>query len=166
MSYKISKLGKMALHFEEGKRNKPYIDEAGNKTIGMGHVLKPGEDYKSLSDYTVNKLFLEDIQEREDYINGYLNIPWLKQHQYDALFIFMFNIGHVGFFKRNSVYKWLLSNNIPICVSYWKQYNKVRYKDEQGNVKYKVSDVLKARRRREINLFYNDLKSLSEYKAG
>jgi GH24 family phage-related lysozyme (muramidase) len=42
---KLSDKGRALLIELEGKRNHVYKDVAGLKTIGVGHLLKPGETW-------------------------------------------------------------------------------------------------------------------------
>ncbi len=58
-------LAKKYIGKHEGIRKKIYKDSKGNPTIGIGHLIKPGEDFsKGITDEEVTALFKKDIQER------------------------------------------------------------------------------------------------------
>ncbi len=59
--------------------NTPYIDKAGNNTIGIGHVLKSG-DKKQLTDAEVCTLCAKDLLKVEDELSAHLG-----KHVYDSL---------------------------------------------------------------------------------
>jgi lysozyme len=63
-----------------------YKDAAGYQTIGYGHRVLPGED---LSGFT-------------DAVLDFVKVP-LKQHQFDALVSFAYNVGRTGFRKSTVV---------------------------------------------------------------
>ena len=49
----------------EGARKEIYKDSKGKDTIGIGHLIKPGEDFSDgIDDAEIQKLFDKDIQER------------------------------------------------------------------------------------------------------
>lgn len=50
------------IQLEEGKRNYVYRDIFGNKTIGIGHKLKNGENFHYIDDNVVNSLFAVDFE--------------------------------------------------------------------------------------------------------
>ena len=76
--------------------NTPYIDEAGNETIGIGHVLKKGEK-KYLSNKEVLELFVNDMLKMEEnlwtVLGGRKNYEKLPQSIKEALIDMTFNKG-------------------------------------------------------------------------
>lgn len=51
------------LEREEGIRTRVYLDTRGNQTIGVGHVIKPGERFKGpLSPREIDALFAQDLK--------------------------------------------------------------------------------------------------------
>ncbi len=53
------------IRFFEGLRLETYPDVAGNKTIGYGHLLKPGESGKPITRQEAEALLAVDIAEHE-----------------------------------------------------------------------------------------------------
>ena len=77
----------------EGWRDKPYRDSGGKCTIGYGHLIKEGEYCPDRITVGQGEKYLrEDIANAEDIVNSTVSVP-LKQHQFDALVSFTFNIG-------------------------------------------------------------------------
>jgi GH24 family phage-related lysozyme (muramidase) len=83
--------------FSENKfHNTPYIDRAGVKTIGIGHVVKAGESQK-LSNTQVCELCANDLLKMEDnlvaILGGQKNYDKLPQAIKEALLDMVFNKG-------------------------------------------------------------------------
>jgi lysozyme len=89
----------LATH-EGGIRLQVYKDEAGNDTVGIGHLVKPGEDFsKGITREKALELFREDTAVAERAIDQAVKVD-LEQNQHDALVSFIFNVGAAAF--RNS----------------------------------------------------------------
>ena len=87
---------------EEGKRNKAYKDVKGLWTIGVGHLIRPGEQHlieATLTDEEVKELLKSDLKWCSEAVEGAVKVP-LNQNQFDALYSLCFNIGPTAF--RNS----------------------------------------------------------------
>lgn len=87
-----SKEGLEFIKDNEGLRLIPYQDEGGVWTVGYGHT---GTDVIPGLKYTmdqVNELFLKDITEFEDELNGMLKVA-VTQNQFDSLMDFVYNEG-------------------------------------------------------------------------
>lgn len=88
----------------EGLRFTPYRDSAGKYTIGIGHLIMPGED--NLIRAVLNReqaieLLYRDLRRTEQVVNAEVKVP-VTQYQYDALVLFAYNIG-VGAFAISTV---------------------------------------------------------------
>jgi GH24 family phage-related lysozyme (muramidase) len=53
------------IRFFEGLCLEAYLDVAGNKTIGYGHLLKPGDGGKAITKQEADALLAVDIAEHE-----------------------------------------------------------------------------------------------------
>jgi lysozyme len=95
---KLSEKGRALLIELEGKRNHVYEDVAGLKTIGVGHLLKPGETMTELTDLEVDELLIKDIAQFELAVNRFVRTK-LTQNEFDTLVIFTFNVGIDAFCK-------------------------------------------------------------------
>jgi len=79
----------------EGCVLKPYKDIAGLRTIGIGHLIKPHENFPDGVEITMEKaleLLAADVKSCEDSIKLRIKVP-LNQNQFDALVSFGFNCG-------------------------------------------------------------------------
>ena len=86
----------------EGFKVKAYKDTKGLWTIGVGHLILPGEHYllkELLSNERVEELFASDLEKYETAVNHTIHND-VTQYQFDSLVSLCFNIGCNGF--RNS----------------------------------------------------------------
>ena len=130
------------IHFiikEEGLRLKAYRCQAGVWTIGVGHTagVKKSDTITKEQAY---ELLKRDLKAFEDILNKNIQVQ-LKQHEFDALMSFVFNIG-AGAFKKSTLLK-KLNNNEDITGEFEK------WKYGGG----RVLPILVARRKRELILF-------------
>ena len=87
------------LKAHEGLRLKIYLDSAGLKTIGYGHLLKLGKEDRfkaGISKEEAGKLLAEDILHVEHIVNNLVKVQ-LTQNQFNVLVSFVFNIGAAHF---------------------------------------------------------------------
>lgn len=102
---RFSQAGIGLLESFEGKKNFVYKDSAGLKSIGIGHLIKEGEKFTSLTDGQIYDLLKRDVVEAEKAVNTLVKIP-LNQNQFDALVSLVFNIGY-GNFSNSTVLRLL-----------------------------------------------------------
>ena len=124
---------------EEGERLTAYKCPAGVWTVGVGHTagVKQGD---TITKEQAHELLKCDLKGFEDVLNKNIQVQ-LKQHEFDALMSFIFNIG-AGAFKKSTLLK-KLNNNEDITGEFEK------WKYGGG----RVLPVLVARRKRELILF-------------
>ena len=89
---------------EEGYRNTAYDDGVGNMTIGIGHLIKPGEPYlnMTLTDEQVMDLYRRDNEIAMDDVRSCVTAP-LTQSQFEALTSMAFNMGRRNFCRTSLV---------------------------------------------------------------
>lgn len=131
---KVSKNAITLLEFEEGRKNKQYLDSEGSPTIGIGHKLLPSEIssgiisisgasvyYKQgLTEVQIDSLCLQDLKSASAGVDKYVKVP-LSQNQYDTLVEFTFNVG-AGAFSKSTLLKKLnagLYNEVPTQIARW-----------------------------------------------
>ena len=90
----------------EGVRNRPYRCSAGLWTIGVGHLIGDGKSLPESWDRTfteeeINALLVRDLSRFERGVGMYIKVP-LRQHEYDALCSFAFNLG-LGTLQRSTL---------------------------------------------------------------
>lgn len=79
-------------HFE-GYYPYPYKDPIGIETVGFGHVVKHGEQFKApLIGAAAEKLLESDANAMAGHVNKLIDVP-LHPGQADALISFTFNVG-------------------------------------------------------------------------
>ena len=125
---------------EEGKRNKAYKDTKGLWTIGVGHLIRPGEEHlitATLSDEEVEELLRSDLKWCSEAVEGAVKVP-LAQAQFDALYGLCFNIGGTAF-KNSTVVRRLNAGDYKGAADAILMWNKPA--------------VLEKRRKRERELF-------------
>lgn len=69
-----------------------YRDVAGLDTIGVGHLIKPGEHFTTITRDEAFALLAIDVKKCETAIRSNVRVP-LSQNQFDALVSFLFNVG-------------------------------------------------------------------------
>ena len=125
---------------EEGKRNKAYKDTKGLWTIGVGHLIRPGEEHlitATLSDEEVEELLRSDLKWCSEAVESAVKVP-LQQAQFDALYSLCFNIGGTAF-KNSTVVRRLNAGDMKGAADAILMWNKPA--------------VLEKRRKRERDLF-------------
>lgn len=146
----MSGRGVAMLRVSEGSRLKPYLDQAGIWTIGVGHVIRDGEEHlhQGITPEQEVELLLRDVEWAEEAVRG-LGLPRpLEQHQFDALVSFCFNVGGRAFRGSTMVRKLREGDYdcVPTELMRW-----VYYTSSDGQKR--VSDGLVDRRRREGHLW-------------
>ena len=119
-------------------------------TIGYGHLIKSGEDFRSgITEKQATEILRLDISTAEQAVKDNITVP-LSQNQYDALVSLAYNIGEKNF-ADSTVVKYINDSNYhntkyPTLESAWKAWNKSSGMEMQG---------LTNRRHQEFNLFNN-----------
>ena len=91
----------------EGVRSKPYRCPAGLWTVGVGHLIGdgktlPAEWNKTFSNEEIDAILARDLSRFESGILRMLPKVRLKQHEFDAILSFCFNLG-LGCFQRSTI---------------------------------------------------------------
>jgi lysozyme len=153
---KFSENGQEILKKMEGFLSQPENDAAGYPTIGYGHKIKSGERFAFLTETTASEVLLKDVPAIEGLLNNYIKTK-LNQNQFDALVIFIYNIG-ITAFLNSSVFTDIQKGNFEEATIPWAKWINitVRQTDETtGEVIKKLIPIkgLENRRAQEINLF-------------
>ena len=108
----VSEQGLKLIRHHEGVRSRPYRCPAGLWTVGVGHLIGdgkslPAEWNRVFSTEEIDGLLKRDLRRFELGVHKMLpNMP-LRQHEFDALVSFCFNLG-LGCFQRSTVRQALL----------------------------------------------------------
>lgn len=98
----ISPNGLAFIRAWEGVRLQVYRDTAGFPTIGVGHLIRPGEDFSGgITLEQADALLASDLA---PVLRAIAAIGPLVQCQIDALAAFGFNVG-IGWLAKGSVYR-------------------------------------------------------------
>jgi lysozyme len=105
------KLIKLLRH-HEGVRNKPYQCPAKLWTVGVGHLIGDGKSLpaswnKTFTNEEIDGILKSDLNRFELGVSKMLPNVQLKQHEFDALVSFCFNLG-LGCFQRSTIRQALL----------------------------------------------------------
>lgn len=130
----------------EGLMLKRYICPAGKPTIGVGHVILPGEDYQVITKEQALEILAKDVERFEKAVKTYITVE-LNQNQFDALVSFVFNTGEGGI-KNTGVQKTINAgkfSEVPQKLAEWSKF--------RVNGILKTNQGLLNRRKSEATLF-------------
>ena len=132
--YQTSPNGLNVIENFEGKSYVAYDDGFGNITIGIGHLIVPGDGLNTnsvLTDAQIAELFANDVADAENVVKSMVTVP-LTQGMFDALVDFVFQFGEPKFASstllrlvnsrnydsaRSELTKWVHAGNPPVVVS-------------------------------------------------
>lgn len=109
---KASKEAIKLIRHHEGVRNKPYQCPAKLWTVGVGHLIGDGKSLpaswnKTFTNEEIDGILKSDLNRFELGVSKMLPNVQLKQHEFDALVSFCFNLG-LGCFQRSTIRQALL----------------------------------------------------------
>jgi lysozyme len=108
----VSKAGIALIKHHEGVRSRPYRCAANLWTCGVGHLIGDGKSLpdswnRTFSQEEIDGLLKSDLRRFELGVHKMLpNVP-LRQHEFDAIISFCFNLG-LGCFQRSTLRQALL----------------------------------------------------------
>ena len=109
---KVSERAIKLIKHHEGVRNRPYRCPANLYTVGVGHLIGDGKSLpeswnRTFTEAEIDGLLKSDLRRFELGVHKMLpNVP-LRQHEYDAIISFCFNLG-LGCFQRSTLRQALL----------------------------------------------------------
>jgi lysozyme len=109
---KVSERAIKLIKHHEGVRNRPYRCPANLWTCGVGHLIGDGKHLpdswnRTFSQEEIDGLLKSDLRRFELGVSKMLpNVP-LRQHEFDAIISFCFNLG-LGCFQRSTIRQALL----------------------------------------------------------
>jgi lysozyme len=108
----VSKAAIALIKHHEGVRSRPYRCPANLWTVGVGHLIGDGKSLpdswnRTFSEAEIDGILKSDLRRFELGVHKMLpNVP-LRQHEFDALVSFCFNLG-LGCFQRSTIRQALL----------------------------------------------------------
>lgn len=131
----------------EGVVYVPYKDQAGLPTVGVGHLLKPGDPFnRPITRDEALQLLRADLSEAEAAVKRYVSVT-LSQNQVDALVSLVFNIG-AGNFQSSTLLRKLNAGDFTGAADQFLVWNKIALRGKKV-----VSSGLMRRRQSERELF-------------
>jgi lysozyme len=101
----ILDVGRALVRNFEGYSPLRYRDSAGLWTIGVGHLIRPGERFEEpLLGDAAEALFQKDLAPKVAAVNARVSVP-LYQGQFDAAVSLVYNIGEGAFAKSTALKK-------------------------------------------------------------
>lgn len=103
----VSPQGIKLIRHHEGVRNKPYRDVIGLWTVGVGHLIGDGKSLpeswnKTFTNEEIDGILKSDLRRFEVGVHKMLPNVSLRQHEFDAIISFCFNVG-LGCFQRSTI---------------------------------------------------------------
>jgi lysozyme len=125
---RTSNAGRQEIIRHEGIRYEAYRDSAGRWTIGVGHLVIPGDGLARdangvplpIDEAEVIRLFETDLTNAENAVRKHVSVP-LTQGQFDALADFVYQFG-AGTFASSTLLKFLNSGNYPGAANEFKRW--------------------------------------------
>lgn len=103
---RVHEAGLALIKEHEGWSPVVYICPAGKRTIGYGHVIKPGESFQEpISRRQGLELLVSDVATAEAAVERLVTVP-LTDNQFAALVSFTFNVGQ-GNLERSTLLRLL-----------------------------------------------------------
>ena len=108
----VSKAGIALIKHHEGVRSRPYRCPANLWTVGVGHLIGNGKSLpdswnRTFTAEEIDGLLKSDLRRFELGVHKMLPNVLLRQHEFDALVSFCFNLG-LGCFQRSTLRQALL----------------------------------------------------------
>jgi len=146
--YRMSPRGLAHIRKREAFVGRTYDDGIGNRTIGYGHMLRPGEAFPGgLTEAQAEALFAKDVERIVSPVLDRIQVP-LTQNQIDAIGSFVYNVGP-GNFQRSILPKLNLGNHDGVVASMIKY---ITGRNQRTGQRITLRGLLE-RRREEIALY-------------
>jgi lysozyme len=146
--YRMSTQGLERIRRREAYVAKVYDDGVGNRTVGYGHMLRPGESFPGgLTEAQAQELFAQDVERIVSPVLDRIRIQ-LTQNQVDAIGSFVFNVGP-GNFSRSILPNLNLGNHQGVIASMFKY---ITGRNQRTGERVTLRGLLK-RRQEEIALY-------------
>ena len=144
----INEAGKKLIIEFEGLRFEPYRDSAGFLTIGIGHLVRPGEYFTRINAAQAEAMLNSDLASARSTVERLVKTE-LNDNQFAALVSFTYNLGS-GALERSTLLKLLNAGEIARAADEFVKWAKVH--DPKTHA-VKVLPGLMRRREAEALLF-------------
>ena len=108
----VSKAAIALIKHHEGVRSRPYRCPANLWTVGVGHLIGDGKSLpdswnRTFSQEEIDGILKSDLRRFELGVHKMLPNVLLRQHEFDSIVSFCFNLG-LGCFQRSTIRQALL----------------------------------------------------------
>lgn len=126
----------------DDKNGQPIVMGAAlprGATIGYGHLIKPGEDFRNgIDEDTATEILRDDLKHAERAVCNAITSN-LRQNQFDALVMLCFNIGARNF-ANSTVVKYINNPNFksaryPTLAAAWRAWNRTSGRVSAGLIR-------------------------------
>lgn len=122
----------------EGTVLKVYKDAVGLPTIGIGHLIKKGEVFTTITQQQAEELLAKDLKQFEEGVSTSVKVA-LTQNQFDALVSFAFNLG-MGNVNSSTLLKKLNAGDIQGAANEFLRWNRAGNKVLPGLAKRRLAE--------------------------
>lgn len=122
----------------EGTVLKVYKDAVGKDTIGIGHLIKAGEYFTTLTQQQAEDLLAKDLKQFEIGVMTAVKVA-LTQNQFDALVSFSFNLG-LGNLNSSTLLKKLNAGDYQGAADEFPKWNRAGGKVLQGLTNRRIAE--------------------------
>jgi len=134
----LSGKGHDILRYFEGCKLVAYQDSVDVWTIGYGHT-KNVHKGMTITQEQAEAMLLEELKEYEGYIETYVEVE-LTQEQFDALVVWVYNLGPTNF-RNSTLLKRLNKSNYEDVPNQIKRWDKAGGKTLSGLTKRRASEA-------------------------
>lgn len=130
-------------HKSDGNLFKPYVCPGGVLTIGWGHTNHHGRRFDQTARWTQQECdaaFTEDMEGFASQVAALVKVP-LKQHQFDALVSFAYNVG-IGNLKISTLLRKLNAGDYDGAALEFHKWNRSKSKVLPGLVRRRAAEAL------------------------
>jgi lysozyme len=124
MTREINEAGLDLIKDFEGCRLTPYRDSAGFLTVGIGHKIRPGEHYTTITMQQAYDLLEADLESARASVERLVKVP-LINNQFAALVSFTFNLG-AGALSQSTLLKLVNAGQFARAADEFVKWNKAR----------------------------------------
>lgn len=122
----------------EGTVLKVYKDAVGKDTIGIGHLIKSGEHFTTLTQQQAEDLLAKDLKQFEVGVTTAVKVA-LTQNQFDALVSFSFNLG-LGNLNSSTLLKKLNAGDYQGAADEFPKWNRASGRVLQGLTNRRIAE--------------------------
>jgi lysozyme len=116
-----------------------YNDGAGYMTIGFGHRIRDGENFKRIDEEKARDLLMSDVEDVEVALTDCIERD-ISQEQFDAVCSLGFNIGITAFKRSKLLYKLNTGRPFRECVTEFDKWVFAGSKKMAGLIKRRAAE--------------------------